>query len=242
MRQEITALFIDDGGVMNDNELRGPEWRRLVAEFFVPLLGGERAAWAKANQDVIERVMQTLEAEQTRDYRAWYSDYQLHWLRNMAGQVGVTTPSDDAQCLKLVQQATDYITLRVRAAYPGAVEAIQTLHGMGLTLFTASNEHSRELEGYLTGMGIRQHFAALYGPDLVNTVKTSAEYYRRVFEHADVAPNHALVVDDKPQLLAWASSLGAATCLVGTAPEQGARADFAIASLSELSTVLSKVR
>ncbi len=40
---EITALFIDDGGVLNDNALRGPQWQRLVAEFFVPALGGDRA-------------------------------------------------------------------------------------------------------------------------------------------------------------------------------------------------------
>ena len=35
------AIFLDDGGVLNDNARRGPQWQRLVGEFFAPRLGGE---------------------------------------------------------------------------------------------------------------------------------------------------------------------------------------------------------
>ena len=35
-------VFLDDGGVMNDNNERGLQWQRLVSEYFVPLLGGPR--------------------------------------------------------------------------------------------------------------------------------------------------------------------------------------------------------
>lgn len=34
------TIFVDDGGVMNDNRLRAPQWRRLLGEFFPPRLGG----------------------------------------------------------------------------------------------------------------------------------------------------------------------------------------------------------
>jgi len=33
-------IFLDDGGVMNDNNARALQWQRLVGEYFVPLLGG----------------------------------------------------------------------------------------------------------------------------------------------------------------------------------------------------------
>ena len=33
-------IFLDDGGVMNDNNTRALQWQRLVSEFFAPLLGG----------------------------------------------------------------------------------------------------------------------------------------------------------------------------------------------------------
>jgi hypothetical protein len=52
------VLFLDDGGVMNDNRLRGPQWQRLVAEFFVPRLGGTQEAWSEANRIVISRLLE----------------------------------------------------------------------------------------------------------------------------------------------------------------------------------------
>ena len=28
----LPAIFLDDGGVLNDNQVRGAQWRRLVGE------------------------------------------------------------------------------------------------------------------------------------------------------------------------------------------------------------------
>ena len=50
------VVFLDDGGVMSDNRLRGVQWQRLVGEFFVPLLGGTHEAWANANLVVASRL------------------------------------------------------------------------------------------------------------------------------------------------------------------------------------------
>ncbi|OGO22316.1 MAG: hypothetical protein A2Z28_02000 [Chloroflexi bacterium RBG_16_51_9] len=241
MQARITTLFIDDGGVMNDNARRGPEWSRLLAEFFVPRLGGSRAAWEAANRD-IDRLIQGVLTPSAggQDYLAWYDAYLVRWLKEMAAVVGVATPADDARCLELSCEARDYITERVRSAYPGAVEAIGALREMGFRLFTASGTHSRELGGYLRGMGIHQHFEALYGPDLVNRGKDTIDYYRRVFAHSGVAPEQSLVVDDNPQNLAWAGSLGAATCLVSQSPPPRVEATFIVSSLSDLPAALGK--
>ena len=53
----IEAVFLDDGGVMNDNALRAPQWRRMVGEYLPSRLGGDAAAWAAANREVLEREM-----------------------------------------------------------------------------------------------------------------------------------------------------------------------------------------
>lgn len=53
----IEAVFLDDGGVMNGNALRAPQWRRMVGEYFPSRLGGDVAAWAAANREVLEREM-----------------------------------------------------------------------------------------------------------------------------------------------------------------------------------------
>ena len=54
------VLFLDDGGVLNDNALRGPEWLRLIGGFMPARLGGTADQWARANSVVFPRVWATL--------------------------------------------------------------------------------------------------------------------------------------------------------------------------------------
>ncbi len=236
---DIDALFIDDGDVLNDNAIRGSQFRQLVAEFFVPRLGSSHAAWEEANRTVAGTILPqyfTVELEKT-NYVEWWEEYQLEWLKRMAAIVGAALPDGDTRCLRLAYEAIDYITLRIQSGYPGAAEAIRNLHEMTYQLFTASGEHSRELDGYLKGMGIRQYFNTLYGPDLVNKGKYSVEYYRRIFDHAGINPEHALVIDDKPPHLAWARSLGAKTCLIGSS-KHDFEIDFIVPRLADLPSLL----
>ncbi len=51
----VTTIFLDDGGVMNDNTLRGPEWQRHVGEYLSPRLGGSLQAWGNANLVIATR-------------------------------------------------------------------------------------------------------------------------------------------------------------------------------------------
>ena len=61
--RDVTQLFIDDGGVLNDNERRGAEWRRLIGEYLSPRLGGEPPVWGEANRIVGD--------EQWKRFQAW---------------------------------------------------------------------------------------------------------------------------------------------------------------------------
>ena len=231
------VVFLDDGGVMNDNRRRGPAWQRLVADYFTPRLGGDPAAWAAANRVAVEREMdyyrRTCWGRTDLDCAVVYREMDRAWLRDMCEVVGVPVPPDD-ECLTLTHQASAYITRRVQAAFPGAVEAIRALHARGYQLHTASGERSAELDGYLTGMGVRDCFGRLYGPDLVGTFKEGPAYYARILADAGVAPARALVVDDTPMVLGWAAQAGARTLLGGaTAPGLAS-----IGSLAELPALI----
>ena len=71
----VTTIFLDDGGVMNDNTLRGPEWQRLVGEYLSPRLGGSFQTWGDANQ-----VIATREFKLYKDHKAvvaWYVNDEL---------------------------------------------------------------------------------------------------------------------------------------------------------------------
>ena len=218
------ALFIDDGGVMNDNARRGPQFARLVAKYMQPRLGGSPEAWAAANAEVANRLFERQFAHfRATPYASWHAvldDYEVDWLRGMCARVGVAAPGDHAAARRLAHECDEYVTRRVRSAISGSVAAIRSLHRAGFTLLTASGEASWELDGYLTSMRVRAYFDGhLYGPDQVDAAKASPLYYERVFTHCAINPADALVVDDSEQALNWAAETGAKTVLCNpTAP------------------------
>lgn len=84
---------------------------------------------------------------------------------------------------------------------------------------------------------MRACFGRLYGSDLLNTFKEGPEYYARLFADLCIAPGDALIVDDSPRALAWASTLGARTVLVGNAQTMY-NGTMHINSLAELPALL----
>jgi FMN phosphatase YigB (HAD superfamily) len=121
------------------------------------------------------------------------------------------------------------------------VDAVRLLHACGYALHTASGESSADLQSYLDGMGLRDCFGRLYGPDLIDTFKEGPEYYERLLSDAGVAPAHALVVDDSLHALDWAALAGAQTVLVGTSPSPATRAMHRIGSLTELPELVERL-
>lgn len=236
-------ILLDDGGVMNDNRLRGEQWPPLVGEFFASRVGGTASAWADANRIVILRILEPANwlrrTQIASDYSSFEREYWLDWLKEMAQVVGVSLPPDE-ECIQLSRQAEDYVIPLVRSAFPGASETIQDLHTQGYTLHTASGESSVHLTHYLEGMGVRHCFGRLYGADLLNTFKEGPEYYRQLFADLQVAPADTLVVDDSPRALAWARSLGARTVLVGSAENVGCDT-MGMSSLAELPELLQRI-
>ncbi len=237
----LPVLFFDDGGVLNDNALRGAQWQRMVAEFFAPILGGDPETWAAANRVVITGMLEPTawlaRMQAASDYRSFDHTYQIDWLHRMCTIVGVQPPPDD-EAVELARRAAASIIPRVRAAFPGAVEAIRTLHARGYLLHTASGASSWDLAAYLDGMGVHRCFGRLYGPDLIDTFKMGPEFYTRLLADAGVTPQEALVVDDNPEVLRWAAQVGARTVLVRSGSTEGSGNALQIGSLAELPGLL----
>jgi hypothetical protein len=121
------VIFLDDGGVLNDNSIRGGEWRRLVGEFFPSRLGGTSEQWSEANRAVFDGLWQKWFDAKAKGglvdtYHEWSRAYQLDWLKQMAEQVGVAVPPDEAEAFALAveQPASLLVTagLPLRMPYP----------------------------------------------------------------------------------------------------------------------------
>jgi nitroreductase/phosphoglycolate phosphatase-like HAD superfamily hydrolase len=204
-------LFLDDGGVLNDNRLRRPEWVRLIGEFMPPRLGSTGKEWVSANQavmaghwlDLLPAPMSTYQTQ-----REFHAAYALSWMSKMCARVGVVCPADD-EAVALYTELSIYVAERADAAIEGAAAAVRSLHDAGYTLRMASGTASWELRGILGRMGILDAFSGLYGPDLIDCVKHGAAYYERLFAHAGVAPQRALVIESDAECCAWAREAGA---------------------------------
>jgi len=237
------TIFLDDGGVMNNNSLRASQWQRLVSEFFAPLLGGTPEAWIDANRVVVDRMLEPeswrRRIQSATDFASFDGADKYDWLAGMCELVGIPTSPED-EVIALARRAISFIIPRVHAAFPGAVDAIRSLSHQGYTLHTASGEPSIDLAGYLDEMGVRACFGRLYGPDLIDTFKVGPRYYERIFADAGIAPADALVVDDNPGPLAWAGQVGARTILVTNSPYPATGTTRHIGSLAELPAILQK--
>ena len=234
----LRNIFLDDGGVMNDNSLRAPQWQRLVGDFMAPRLGQEPRVWAEANRDIFEETFRRYEPRLRKEpLTDVWDDYLFDWLRLMCEQVEVSVPVRE-EAVSIAREAHAYVTRRVHAAYSGVVDTIRHLHAEGYRLHTASGGPSHVLAGYLEAMGVIDLFDRLYGPDLVGLPFYGPQYYRRLFEDCDSEAKESVVVDESSERLDWVMEAGAFAVLVssgGPAPNVDCPI---ISSLTELPSLL----
>lgn len=203
-------IFLDDGGVLSDNNVRRGEWLRLIGEYVPPRLGGTAEQWASANTRIWPPLWQRLQERfpTFKTYREFYRAYATEWMQGMCASLGIEPPRED-EAVAFYTGLSVYVAERADAQLSGAADAVRALHNAGYTLYTASGTSSWELRAILGRTGVAEFFVRLYGPDLVDGVKFGAAFYRSVLADAGVAPHDALVIDSDEQCCRWASQAGA---------------------------------
>lgn len=204
-------IFFDDGGVMNDNRKRGPQWERLVGEYFADRFGGDPIVWGGANHRFIVEHLAKYETwtglYDGQDYAPYNRLFIDAWVEGMFNNAGRELPPR-SQYDDIFYLSSEYVTPRVHSSFPGVVDTIKVLYNEGFTLHTASGESSADLHGYLSGMGVRDCFTQLYGPDLIDTLKTSERYYLEILKDLDINPEQTIFIDDDPRILAILNKMG----------------------------------
>ncbi|MBY9017767.1 MAG: HAD hydrolase-like protein [Candidatus Lokiarchaeota archaeon] len=216
----LVKIFFDDGGVLNDNKIRGKQWRILAGEYYYSRLGGDPEIWGDANQKLITSYFNTFlrdGREKFKDYQTFYNDFKKHMVLGMFKEAGKTPPQNITP-IEVFNSANQYVIPKIRSAIPGVIDSIKKLSSSGFTLYTASGAVSVEMKMYLEGMGVIQYFKEFYGPDLVNTWKFDKDYYRAIFKDLNLNPRNAIIIEDNPKYLEAAFQTGAyviQSCITG---------------------------
>jgi phosphoglycolate phosphatase-like HAD superfamily hydrolase len=214
------TVFFDDGGVINDNKIRGQEWKKHVGEYYSTRFGGEPETWGEANHKLITSFLDIFwrDGKQNFDeYQIFYNDFKKKMVLGMFKEAGKVLPRN-TNIEEVYNSARDYVIPKVRSAIPGVIDSIKELSARGFILYTAAGAVSIEMKMYLEGMGVIQHFKEYYGPDLINTWKSGTDYYNAIFKHSEVDPKIAIIIEDQPRFLENAQEAGAnviQACITG---------------------------
>jgi len=126
--------------------------------------------------------------------------------------------------------------------YPGVVPALEELDVRGRTLTVLTNKPRHESLMILEGLGLRQHFAQVYGGDSFEHKKPNPTGARRLLDEAGAGTHETLFVGDSSIDLETARAADIPCCLVtyGIRPETVAslQPDFWVDDLRELATIM----
>ena len=237
------TLFFDDGGVLNDNNIRGKHWKTFVGEYYSTRFGGEPEIWGEANHKLISTLFNIFwrdGKEKFSDYQTFYNDFKKNMVLGMFREVGKILPRN-INVEEVYNSARDYVIPKVRSAIPGVINSIKELFARDFILYTAAGAVSIEMKMYLEGMGVIQYFKEFYGPDIINTWKSGSEYYKAIFNHSRVDPTKAIIIEDQPRFLDNALKVGAnviQACITG---EHKPQFPFYVEDMSDLPQIIEKI-
>lgn len=238
------AIFFDDGGTINDNNLRGPQWIKLIAEYFIPNFGKTEKEWGNANLFAFNRLMENFRFESEEhfdiDYRQFRKNLDINWLKDMFSYLGITDqlPSDT---LVFAQNSIERIIQRVRADIPGIVSVVKELSKNGYRLYTATDGRSWEVKGYLHGLGIDDLFSEFYGPDIINIAKENPLYYKGILKHSNELSKCSILIDDKSENLFRAQEVGFTVIQSCTIEKHKSEFELYFESAEDLLKIINKL-
>lgn len=233
----ITTLFFDLDGVLVDPVALHAVYQDRTVEVMTEALGGAPADWARANEEVYERILVD-PYPWADDPLTRYRQEQVRTVRMLCAVLGRPAPPSDEACQALAARVEERVRADPAILAPGAGTVLAGLDGR-FTLHAASGNASWLVAPVLRNLGVADRFGLACGCDLVGTWKGAPGFYERLFALAGVAPQEALVVDDRARQIGAATEAGAAGVLVGREASRAEPGTAAIAHVTELPAALA---
>lgn len=183
------AVFFDLYGTLvdihTDEQSEGP-WTALRCALY-----RDGAEFATNDQLRAQFARERAKANATRDQREWFEPDLLPAYRGLfdACWIGGTPEQARAAAWTFRRASTTKLQL-----FPGAIELLDRLHDEGRTVILVSNAQACYTRPELTLLGLDEMFDDIIISSDEGVRKPSFEIFRRALMHADVEPEHALMV------------------------------------------------
>lgn len=131
------------------------------------------------------------------------------------------------------------IAYPVITAFPGVVETVAELRGLGLRLAVATSRSHHSLDALAAQIGVKEYFEGLYGAEDVEHCKPAPDLADLIIRNMGIAPEDALVVGDATFDLLMGHAAGCDVCGVTWGNQsrealQSAAPEYIVDTLDEL--------
>jgi FMN phosphatase YigB (HAD superfamily) len=206
----MLVLFFDFDDTLSEHIPFNLQYVRGMGSALARIYGGDVEEWAAHAADM----MVALEADYVARFRATPLGGYCEWLPGMLARavemlfagMNLPRPEHPETVARLMRREALH---SCDALFPGAREAVQTLHQQGYALHMASGNDADHLHAVLHGVGLTPYLDRLYGPDLIDCAKEGPEFYQRILADRNLAPQQALFIDNDPAAIGWAHRVGA---------------------------------
>lgn len=205
-------VFLDFDGTLSNPVLLRKQYLAEIATILSRDFGGESALWEDAASTALDWIatdyQQRFSGNPLAGYNIWHPTAIESSIVQMFTSLSVPIPPSP---LQLAQETQFNALLACDAAYSDAQNVLMHLFETDWRVQMASGNSSEYLMAALMGAGLESYTESKFGPDLVDCAKEGIEYYEAIFTACNIDPKDAIVVDDYPTALGWASAIGAKT-------------------------------
>jgi FMN phosphatase YigB (HAD superfamily) len=211
---DAEGVFLDWHGVLCDDQKMREMYRQAPARLF-PSLAEGGVNWAsveeQAYQDWVERFrrLSHLELAYPRVLAEADIAYYGALFRGKGFFLEGPRASDKWACRVWERQ----VTMGTDVSDAARRDAVQRLRRHGLRVYVASSGSQAHLSGTILASRFDTLIHGYFSAEAVGFFKSAPSFWSAVFQHAGIAPEHAVVLDDQPKMLTAPENLGARTFL-----------------------------
>lgn len=233
----ITHIFFDLNGILIDSARMRSCYSAQLGIILARRYGLSPEVWSAAYQRVVD------------DWDSYYADLDLEGDEGLAAmweglfritralfRLTACPEPDKVELTALVRELPGLAASGCAALHSDAAFVVQKLHATGYIVGITSHLMSTQAQGMLLGGGILQYFAGpIVGPDVVESFRKDAAFFRAAAAQANANPAACLVIDKHLTGLAGARLAGMRTgLLLRESQTQTVEVDLVLNSLYDL--------